>query len=79
MDNGSPGAARPPALEIILNGAPFTVECGTNIDGLIRALGLTRARLAIERNLEIVPRSAYGMVLLEPGDRVEIVNFVGGG
>ena len=45
----------------------------------VERLGLDARKIAIERNLEIVPRSTYGVTLLADGDRLEIVNFVGGG
>ena len=43
------------------------------------AWGSTRAKIAVERNLEIVPRSAYDRVAVSEGDRFEIVHFIGGG
>jgi thiamine biosynthesis protein ThiS len=46
---------------------------------LIAELGLDTRKVAIERNLEIVPRSTYAQVLLDEGDAIEIVQFVGGG
>ena len=49
------------------------------VAALIALLGLDRRKLAVERNLEIVPRSAYGSTALVDGDRIEIVAFVGGG
>ena len=42
-------------------------------------MGLDARKVAIERNLEIVPRSTYAATMLDEGDRLEIVNFVGGG
>ncbi len=47
--------------------------------GLLESLGLDPAKIAVERNLEIVPRSTYGEVALAHGDRLEIVHFIGGG
>ena len=46
---------------------------------LIAELGLDPLRVAVERNLEIVPRSTFGEVMVEDGDDYEIVHFVGGG
>lgn len=46
---------------------------------LVERLGLDARKIAIERNLEIVPRSTYAATILDEGDRLEIVNFVGGG
>ena len=50
-----------------------------HVAALVAALGLDGRKVAIERNLEIVPRSAYERTALEDGDRIEIVHFIGGG
>lgn len=65
-------------LSITLNGEPRRVAPGS-IAALVEALGLPLAKVAVERNLEIVPRSTLGEVELAEGDRLEIVHFVGGG
>jgi thiazole synthase len=46
---------------------------------LIADVGLNPQRVAVERNLEIVPRSTFGEIMVEDGDAYEIVHFVGGG
>jgi thiazole synthase len=51
----------------------------TTIAAMLGELGLDPARVAVERNLEIVPRSTFGEVRVEDGDSFEIVHFVGGG
>ena len=51
----------------------------THVAGLVAALGLDPRKVAVERNLEIVPRSAYGRTPIAEGDRIEIVSFIGGG
>ena len=66
-------------LTIILNGEPRRIAAGTSVAGLLSALDLPAAKVAVERNLEIVPRSTFGAVMLAEGDRLEIVHFVGGG
>ncbi|MFO1240381.1 MAG: sulfur carrier protein ThiS [Sphingomonadaceae bacterium] len=66
-------------LSITLNGEPRTVAPESTIADLARELGLDPAKIAVERNLEIVPRSTLAEVQLEQGDQVEIVHFVGGG
>jgi sulfur carrier protein len=66
-------------VEIILNGDPRCLEAGSTVAALFAALGLEPTKVAVERNLEIVPKSAYGETLLCAGDRIEIVHFVGGG
>ena len=52
---------------------------GITIAEMVNGLGLDPQRVAVERNLEIVPRSTLGQVCVEDGDDFEIVHFVGGG
>ena len=66
-------------LSIRVNGAPRQVRAGLTLAALAVELGLEPARVAVERNLEIVPRSTLGDVRIEDGDALEIVTFVGGG
>lgn len=66
-------------IQIILNGELRPVPAGSVVSALLDALALEAAHVAVERNLEIVPRSAFGEVALADGDRLEIVHFVGGG
>lgn len=67
------------SLTLTLNGAPHVVPVGSTVADLLQELELDGARVAVERNLEIVPRSTFGAVVLGDGDRLEIVHFVGGG
>jgi thiamine biosynthesis protein ThiS len=67
------------SIEIIVNGAARRVSAGLSVAGLIAELGLSERRVAVERNREVVPRASHGQVRLEPGDRLELVTFVGGG
>lgn len=64
---------------IVVNGEPREVVAGASVADLVENLGLALGRVAIERNLEILPRPAWGETRVEPGDRYEIVQFVGGG
>jgi thiamine biosynthesis protein ThiS len=66
-------------MRLKLNGEPREFEAPMTVALLIEKLGLDARKIAIERNLEIVPRSTYGSVALADGDKLEIVNFVGGG
>ncbi len=66
-------------MQIILNGEPRDVPAGLTLMGLVETLGPDPRGIAIERNLEIVPKSEHGTVTLEEGDRLEVVQFVGGG
>jgi thiamine biosynthesis protein ThiS len=67
------------ALRLTVNGEDRRFEGVTTLAALVSALGLDKRKLAVERNLEIVPRSAYAATALIDGDRIEIVAFVGGG
>ena len=62
-----------------VNGEERRVSEGLTIADLVRELGFDPARVAVERNLEVVPRSTLGQVPVEDGDAFEIVRFVGGG
>jgi len=66
-------------MQIELNGEGREVPDGMNVSALLAHLGLNPLRVAIERNREILPRSAWGATPLVTGDRLEIVHFVGGG
>jgi len=66
-------------IAITLNGEPRQVPAGLSLDGLLTELSLDPRKVAVERNLEIAPRSAYAAIRVEAGDRFEIVHFVGGG
>ena len=66
-------------LSIRVNGEHRRVPAGISVAALALELGLDPARVAVERNLEIVARSTLGDVRVEDGDDFEIVTFVGGG
>lgn len=65
-------------MHIQVNGETRTVAA-TTILGLVEELGLDARKVAVERNLEIVPRSLHAATTLAEGDRIELVQFVGGG
>lgn len=66
-------------ISISVNGEPRRVPPGMSIAGLAADLGLDPKKIAVERNLEVVPRSTLADVGVEDGDTYEIVTFVGGG
>ena len=66
-------------MEIIVNGEPRQVADTMCISELVEMLDLANRRIAVEVNLEIVPRSTYTTHSLRPGDKVEIVHAIGGG
>ena len=66
-------------MRLTVNGDDRVFEAVRDVAGLVTALGLDPRKVAVERNLAIVPRSAYGSTRLADGDRIEIVHFIGGG
>ena len=68
-----------PMIELSVNGELKRVPASIDIAGLLDALTLAGKKVAVERNGEIVPRSAYASTALAAGDRLEIVVAVGGG
>lgn len=66
-------------MNITLNGEPRSIDAGLTVAGLIELLGYQGKRIAVERNGEIVPRSAHASTPLAEGDTLEIVIAVGGG
>lgn len=67
------------AMVITLNGDRFDLDAPLSVSALLEKLEIDPRRVAVEHNLEIVRRQRYAEVVVNEGDRVEIVNFVGGG
>jgi thiamine biosynthesis protein ThiS len=66
-------------VTVQLNGEPHEVPEGLTLEALIEWLKLPRDRVAVERNLEIVPKARWHLTLIQAGDRLEVVHLVGGG
>ena len=66
-------------MEIILNGEPYNVDHPLTIVALLERLEIDARRVAVEHNLTIIKRHRFPDVIVDEGDQVEIVNFVGGG
>ena len=66
-------------MQISVNGEMRTFQGVADVAALVAELGLDVRKVAVERNLEIVPRSTYAVTPLADGDRIEIVTFIGGG
>lgn len=66
-------------MQITLNGERREIEAGVTVAMLVETLGGDPRGIAIERNLEIVPKSEHATTVIEDGDRLEVVQFVGGG
>ena len=66
-------------ISVIVNGEAREAVDGATVAELLRALGIHGGRVAIERNLQILPRVAWNDTRVAEGDRFEIVQFVGGG
>ena len=65
--------------KIQLNGDPFEIINGTNLDELLNKLKIQKNKVAIEVNGEIVQKDKYANLFLNKNDKVEIVHFIGGG
>ena len=72
-------AAAATTISITVNGEAREVPAPATVADLLARIGLDTRKVAVERNLEIVPRSAYAETALGPGDALEIVHFIGGG
>ena len=66
-------------MTLTINGEQKAMSGVSTVAALVAQLGLDARKVAVERTLEIVPRSAYGQTALADGDRIEIVHFIGGG
>ena len=66
-------------LTIIVNGEQRAAQPGWTVTDLLQEMSLDPGRVAIERNLEILSRADWRKTAIQPGDRYEIVQFVGGG
>jgi thiamine biosynthesis protein ThiS len=66
-------------VRLTINGEERALEAVASVTTLISLLGLDPRKVAVERNLAIVPRSLWSSTTLLDGDRIELVHFVGGG
>jgi len=66
-------------MKLFVNGEPFETSGAGTISDLLSELSIEAVRVAVEVNLSIIRRADYSTFMLNDGDKVEIVNFVGGG
>ena len=66
-------------LQIQINGTTRSVQNGTNLSDLIQILALSDRKIAVEVNQEIIPQSQHDQTQLCDGDRIEIIDAIGGG
>jgi thiamine biosynthesis protein ThiS len=66
-------------IPITVNGEAREVPAPATVADLLREIGLDTRKVAVERNMEIVPRSTYAETALAAGDALEVVHFIGGG
>jgi sulfur carrier protein len=66
-------------VNVLVNGQPRDVEPGTTLAQLLETLRLDPRALAVELNLDVIPRGRHAQCTLQEGDRLEIVTLVGGG
>jgi sulfur carrier protein len=75
-DGSQPSAS---SLTVVVNGQPRALHGPTSVAGLLQQLEVPLRGVAVEVNLQVVPRSRHTELLLADGDRLEIVSLVGGG
>ena len=66
-------------MKLVINGEERSFSASMSVEALLGELGVDPRKVAVERNLEIVPKSAYGQMAVNDGDKLEIVAFIGGG
>ena len=66
-------------MRLTVNGEVREAPDRATLAQVLASLGIETGRVAVERNREIAPRSLWGAIMLEDGDQLEIVQFVGGG
>ena len=66
-------------MNVVMNGQPYEVAENSTIAALLDALQLAPHQVAVEVNLELVPRAQHAEHVLQQGDRLEVVTLVGGG
>ncbi len=64
---------------VTVNGEERMLDRASSVEAFLVEIGLDPRKVAVERNLEIVPKSQFGETKLEEGDKLEIVHFIGGG
>lgn len=79
MTHRSAGRYDRRALQITLNGKARELPEGTSVSTLLATLEVDPRRVAVEINLDIVPKAEYAERSIAPGDTIELVSFVGGG
>ena len=66
-------------MKLYINGEERECPAPVSLEALLEQLGIDPRKVAVERNLEIVPKSTYAQVNVADGDLLEIVHFIGGG
>jgi thiazole synthase len=66
-------------MNITINGTKKEISANTSFSALLLELGIDPRKIALERNLQLVPRTTFDVTQVNDGDEIEIINFVGGG
>lgn len=74
-----PKTLPPDSVTITLNGEPYALDAPLTVTDLLGRLAIDARRVAVEHNLIVLKRDRFGSTVIQDGDQVEIVNFVGGG
>jgi len=69
----------PPGIQLVVNGERREFEKNATVARVLEQLGTPLERVAVELNLQILDKQDYSRTVLNDGDRLEIINFVGGG
>ena len=69
----------PESMQVQINGEARDFDGPLTVESVLQTLGFDPRKIAVERNLEIVPKGAYGGTPVADGDKLEIVHFIGGG
>jgi thiamine biosynthesis protein ThiS len=67
------------SMTLTVNGAAMSIQAGKSLQELLELVEVPLGQIAVERNLEIVPRECYSSTILQPEDELEIVTLMGGG
>ena len=70
---------RSDVIEVIVNGQPQAIAAGATVAQLLQSIGVRTELVAVELNLDIVPKHQHAQTIVREGDQLEVVTLVGGG
>lgn len=66
-------------IQVVVNGQPHSLAAGSTITQLLQSLGVRTELIAVEVNLDVVPKQQHSQTIVQAGDQIEVVTLVGGG